>query len=85
MFTLQHAVNGISQLEQPYHDRDDACRKANELLGQRKAMASRLGVPPSQCSIEFKILGDDGTQLNHDEIINEIRRRPELRQPPKWR
>jgi hypothetical protein len=85
MFTLQHAINGVLQLDAPYPDRDDAFRKANELWGQRKETARMLRISPSQCRVEFKILGEDGTAQDHHDVMQEIQHRPELRQPPKWR
>jgi hypothetical protein len=85
MFTLRHTINGIAQLEIIYPDWDDALRKANELWGQRNEMARMLQIPPAHCEMTFEIASDDGALHNHHDILQEIRRRPELCEPPRRR
>jgi hypothetical protein len=85
MFTLRHTINGIAQLETVYPDRDDPLRKANELWGQRNEIARALGIPAAQCQVRFEIASDTGTLQDHGDVLQEIRQRPELREPPKRR
>jgi hypothetical protein len=85
MFTLRHTINGIAQLDIIYPDRDDPLRKASELWAQRNKMARMLRIPPAQCQVTFEIASDEGAVQNHSDILEEIRLRPELREPPRRR
>lgn len=79
-FTLIHIIDNIPQLQHgPYHDRDDALRQANECW---VVLSNRL---PRGCALEFKLVDDVGVVQSHSTITEEIRQRPELREPPRMR
>jgi hypothetical protein len=83
MFTLHYTINGVGQLDSVYPDRDDPLRKVNQLWKQRDEMARELRIPAAQCQVRFEIASDTGTLDEHDDILREIRQRPELREPPQ--
>ena len=84
MYTLRVRINGIRQLDRSgYHDRNDVFRKANEMWGQRHTMFRILGLSSAQGTVEFEVVSDDGSVSGHQKILAEIRRRPELREPPR--
>jgi hypothetical protein len=84
MFTLRIRINRIPQIDHTgYHDRDDAFRKANESWNQRASIFSVLGTREAEGTIEFEIVSETGATWDHQEILLEIRTRPELREPPR--
>jgi hypothetical protein len=76
MYTLHYWINSAPDLPTPYPDLDDALRRANQLWA----------VIDKRCHVEFKIVSDDGSILEHAAIMDEIDRRPDdLKIPPKRR
>ena len=83
MFTLHMHINELEDQPISYPDRDDALRKASELWGSRQLLCRKLGRALDQCRVEFHIVSGDGSVQDHEDILEEIRQRPTLRERPK--
>jgi hypothetical protein len=84
MFAIRYWVNGTEQFSYSgYHDRDDAYRRVNALWSKRREMFVTLGIPENLGRLEFKISANDGHLWRHDEIMEELAGRPELRGPER--
>jgi hypothetical protein len=84
MYSVSMTVAGYRSQEKSYAHLDDAFRFAHALWRERGKMLTTFGLPlHADRQISFEIVADDGSEWQHDEILNEIQARPELREPQK--
>jgi hypothetical protein len=81
MFHIHSRIDGVPQLVHgPYYQRDDALRTINALWTKRW-----FPIRQAHQRIEFEIVGRDGEMWQHRAIMQEIRSRPDLREPERIR